>query len=123
MVYANKSNLKGFNNNSTNNYKIFINEALTKRRSIIFSKTRQAVRNKCAKGCWTTDGKIFVKRNDDKRVLIRTQEDLDALLNRVEVTRDDNSVSDTDDAITRRNSYSDAVKCTPMREEREQAVS
>ena len=30
---------------------------------------------------------------------------------------------DTDDAITRRNSYSDAVKCTPMREEREQAVS
>ena len=49
--------------------------------------------------------KIFVKQNDDKRVLIRTQEDLDALLNRVEVTRDDNSVPDTDDAITRRNSY------------------
>ena len=82
-----------------------MNEALTKRRSIIFDKTRQAVRNKFAKGCRTTDMKIFIKQNDDKRVLIRTQEDLDALLNRVEVTRDDNSVPDTDDAITRRNSY------------------
>ena len=33
MVYANKSNLKGFNANWTNNYEILINEALTKRRS------------------------------------------------------------------------------------------
>lgn len=38
VFYANKTNLKGFNANANNSYRIFINEALTKMRSIIYDR-------------------------------------------------------------------------------------
>lgn len=123
VVYANKTNLKGFNTNSNNSYRIFINEALTKKRSIIYASARQAVRTGSAKGCWTIDGKIFVKRNDDKRVLIRTQEDLDTLVSRAATMQDAYCESDIEEATestnqTRRSSYSDVVKSFPTQDDR-----
>lgn len=123
VVYANKTNFKGFNANSNNSHRIFINEALTKMRSIIYASARQAVRTGSAKGCWTTDGKIFIKRNDDKRLLIRTQEDLDALVTSAATMRDANCESDIEEATedtnqTRRSSYSDVVKSFPTQDDR-----
>lgn len=104
-------------------YRIFINEALTKKRSIIYASARQAVRTGSAKGCWTIDGKIFVKRNDDKRVLIRTQEDLDTLVSRAATMQDAYCESDIEEATestnqTRRSSYSDVVKSFPTQDDR-----
>ncbi|XP_061187086.1 uncharacterized protein LOC133195245 [Saccostrea echinata] len=80
LVYNNKSNLKGWNDNPTNGYKIYINEALTRRRSMLFAKTREAVRNHRVKGCWTYDGKIYIKKNNDKKAVIKNITDLDRLI-------------------------------------------
>lgn len=56
VFYANKNNLKGIIANSNNCYRIFINKALTKMRSIIYASARQAVRSGRAKRCCTTNG-------------------------------------------------------------------
>ena len=72
----NKKNLKGFNDNEFNWYKIFVNVALTRRRSTLFSKARQVVRSGGTKGNWTYDGKIYLRRKDGKKVTIRYEEDL-----------------------------------------------
>ena len=66
-VYNNKTNLKRFNDNKNNGYRIFINKALTRRRPALISKARQVVRSWEAKGTWTYDGKIYLRRKDGKK--------------------------------------------------------
>ncbi|XP_052712340.1 uncharacterized protein LOC128186562 [Crassostrea angulata] len=78
-VFKNKKNLKSFNTNPTNNYKIFVNEALTRRRALLFKKARATVKTGHASSCWTNDGKIIVKLKNDKKITIRSEEDVDKL--------------------------------------------
>jgi hypothetical protein len=94
---------------------VFINEALTQRRSMLKSTK--------IKGCWTVDGKIFVRGHDDRCVNIRTIDDLTNMLHRERTTRERPDESDTDtetleesadnETVTENrepSTYSDAVK-------------
>uniref|UniRef100_K1QCZ2 FP protein C-terminal domain-containing protein n=1 Tax=Magallana gigas TaxID=29159 RepID=K1QCZ2_MAGGI len=44
-----------------------------------FKKTRAAVKTGQASSCWTYDGKIIVKLNNDKKITIRSEEDVNKL--------------------------------------------
>ena len=117
-VYNNKKNLKGFNDNKNNGYRIFVNEALTRRRSALFSKARQVVRSGEAKGTWTYDGKIYLRRNDGKKVIVRHEEDLhkfdqeSARVNSDMYEESDPANATSEDELSpkRGSCYSDAVK-------------
>lgn len=52
---------------------IFVNEALTRLRALLFKKARVAVKTGPASSCWTNDGKIIVKLNNDKKITIRSE--------------------------------------------------
>jgi hypothetical protein len=60
-VFASKRNLKTFNANKDNGYQIFVNEALTKRRSDILFAARKLVKERKLDSVWTYDGRIIVK--------------------------------------------------------------
>ena len=54
VVYGNKRNLKNYNRNPSSGYKVFINEALTKRRANVFSRLRRCKRDGLIDSCWTS---------------------------------------------------------------------
>lgn len=57
LVYSNKRNLKSYNQNPSNSYKIFVNEALTTKRA----KLRRCRLDQLIQSCWTYKGNLFVK--------------------------------------------------------------
>ena len=78
-VYANKKNLKSYNRNPTKQTgPIFVNEALTSRRSELYGKTRQLVKRKKIDSSWTYEGRIFVKLCGPrgKKIVVNSLEDL-----------------------------------------------
>ncbi|XP_062606558.1 uncharacterized protein LOC134268329 [Saccostrea cucullata] len=76
LIYAKKSNLKPFNENEQNNYKIFVNEALTKKRAELLFQTRLLVKNKALEQAWTYDGNILAKTLAGKIITLRSFDDL-----------------------------------------------
>lgn len=80
LVFSNKKNLKGSNDQNTDS-KLYVNEALTAKRAGLFKKTRQLKRDKLIGNCWTHDGKILVRNiADDKTIHVKTEEDLTQFL-------------------------------------------
>lgn len=57
LVYSNKRNLKSYNQNPSNSYKISVNEALTTKRA----KLRRCRLDQLIQSCWTYKGNLFVK--------------------------------------------------------------
>lgn len=56
---------------------VFVNEDLTARRNELLFFARQYVKTKILKSAYSSDGKIFVKDNRDKKHMIHTKEDLE----------------------------------------------
>jgi exosome complex exonuclease DIS3/RRP44 len=82
-VYNNKKHLKSFNRNPSNNYKIYINEALTSTRAKIYSELRKLRREQVIHSCWTFDGNIFLKRSEtDRKIRVRSENDLSDLVHK-----------------------------------------
>ncbi|KAK6191173.1 hypothetical protein SNE40_002911 [Patella caerulea] len=61
-------------------HNIFINEDLTKVRSNLAFQARQLQKEKKIQSTWTSDGIIFIKKRDDRVVLIRTQKQLNQII-------------------------------------------
>lgn len=83
-VFGNKRNLKNFNQNPSNKYKIYINEALTKPRAQLYYEVRKLVNNRELDSAWTYDGKIIVKTQKIEKSPLRprkTFENYNPLLN------------------------------------------
>ncbi|ESO88701.1 hypothetical protein LOTGIDRAFT_165489 [Lottia gigantea] len=74
LVFGKKSNLKGYNRDR--NFKIFVNEALTKNRAGIFKRVRDLHKEKLIDSCWTYDGRICIKTLQNKIVTIQSESDL-----------------------------------------------
>ena len=55
---------------------IFINEDLTKTRGTILWTARTAKREGKLKECWSSDGRIFIRRQDGSKHLVRTLTEL-----------------------------------------------
>ena len=56
--------------------RIFINEALTRKRSELAYKARQLVKQNVFKQTWTSDCKILIRTNDDNVHSVRTEKEL-----------------------------------------------
>lgn len=74
-VFRNKRNLKNFNQNPSNKYKIYINEALTKPRAQLYYEVRKLVNNRELHISWIYDGKIIAKTHKHRKITIETEED------------------------------------------------
>lgn len=83
-VFGNKRNLKNFNQNPSNKYKIYINEALTKPRAQLYYEVRKLVNNRELDSAWTYDGKIIVKTHKNRKITIETEEDFRKLQSFIE---------------------------------------
>lgn len=84
LVYSNKRNLKSYNQNTSNNYKIFINEALTTKRAKLYAKLRRCRRDRLIQSCWTYEGNIFVKKTEQSRkIRIQSDSDITEIINRI----------------------------------------
>ena len=73
MVYSARRELKNVPD------RIFINEALTRRRSEIAYKARQLVKQNMFKQTWTIDCKIMIRLNDDSIHAVRSERELNRL--------------------------------------------
>lgn len=49
---------------------IYINENLTKRNKKLFKKARDLKRNGDVKYAWCKNGKIFIRKTDDSKVIV-----------------------------------------------------
>lgn len=83
-VFGNKRNLKNFNQNPSNKYKIYINEALTKPRAQLYYEVRKLVNNRELDSAWTYDCKIIVKTHTNRKITIETEEDFRKLQSFIE---------------------------------------
>ena len=72
-VFSARRELKNFPD------KIYINEALTRRRSELAYKARQLVKEHVFKQTWTSDCKILIRKNDETVHAIRSMKELDQL--------------------------------------------
>lgn len=95
-----KKNFKNYNNNPSSGYKVYINEALTKRRANMFSHLRRCKRDGLIDSCWTYEGKLFVKKSPGgSKTLIRDKEDVASIesteCDRVSNMQDDRDYHDT----------------------------
>jgi hypothetical protein len=77
-VFASKRNLKTFNANKDNGYRIFVNEALTKRRSDILFAARKLVKERKLDSVWTYDGRIIAKSKNGSIWDVNRVADLDS---------------------------------------------
>ena len=68
-VLAAKANLK--------NSHIYVNEHLTKNAGKLFASARRRVKYKSLAGAWTRNGKLHVRLNDGKQMVISNQLELD----------------------------------------------
>lgn len=75
-VFENKRNLKDINQNSSNKYKIYINEALTKPRAQLHYEVRKLLNNRELDSAWTNGGKLFVKTLKNRKITIETEENV-----------------------------------------------
>jgi len=73
-LLLNKKNLKGSEFDG-----VFLNEDLTRTRSLLFQQARQLVKTKLAKGAWTSDGTIVIKSHNDTRHRVESMAYLVAL--------------------------------------------
>jgi len=80
LVFRNKKNLKTHNQSQPPEHRLYVNEALTKRRANLFKKTRDLLRDRKVKNCWTHDGKILVKSLSDRTIHISHDTDLEQFL-------------------------------------------
>ena len=78
-IFAGKRNLKTFNANKDNEYRIFVNEALTKRRSDILFAARKLVKERKLDSVWTHDGRIIAKSKNGSIWNVNRVADLDRL--------------------------------------------
>lgn len=62
---------------------VFVNEDLTRVRSLLFQKARKLVKDKRVASAWTADGVIIIKDNLDHRHRVETQHDLDNVLSKL----------------------------------------
>lgn len=69
-VFGEKKNLKNFNKNPSNKYKIYVNEALTKPRAQLHYEVRWLVNNRELDSAWTYDGKTTVKTHKNRKITI-----------------------------------------------------
>ena len=72
-VFSARRELKNFPD------KIYINEALTRRRSELAYKARQLVKEHVFKQTWTSDCEILIRKNDETVHAIRSMKELDQL--------------------------------------------
>ena len=57
--------------------RVFINENLTSRRALLYSKVRKKVKDNPAWNTWTMDGKIFLRKTPMGRsIRIKTEDDI-----------------------------------------------
>lgn len=56
--------------------KIYINEALTKARSLVFSKALYLKRQKIIAGTWTSDGRIVIREHNGERIQVTRMDEL-----------------------------------------------
>ena len=59
--------------------KVFISEDLTRDRQFMFWRARRAEKSKKIRDCWTTDGQIILRDNNNKIIPISTMKDLDEM--------------------------------------------
>lgn len=83
-VFGNKRNLKNSNQNPSNKYKIYTNEALTKPRGQLYYEVRKLVNNRELDSAWTYDGKTIVKKHNERKITIETEEDFRKLQSFIE---------------------------------------
>ena len=75
LVFKNKKNLKEYN--TTNKTNLYVNEALTQRRALLYKSARELHKKKLISNCWTYDGKIYVRPLDqDNAIIINNDDDL-----------------------------------------------
>lgn len=73
-VFKQKNNLKTFN--SKEQPPIFVNEDLTKIRSLLLFEARKMKKHGTIKDCWSFDGNILVKNNGGKIIQITNESSL-----------------------------------------------
>ena len=78
LVFRNKRNLKLRNASATS--KVFVNEALTRKRASLFKKVRDLKKDSRIAECWTQDGKVLLKTHANKIIPVTTEYDLEQLL-------------------------------------------
>jgi hypothetical protein len=59
--------------------KIYINDNLTREQAALFYKTRQFKKQNGYRHAWTEDGTIFIRKEDDEAIEIKSEEDLKKL--------------------------------------------
>ena len=57
---------------------IYINEDLTKKRATLLWKTRNLVKDKQIRGCWSNDGRVFIENKFGHIKLVKNSDDLTA---------------------------------------------
>lgn len=92
IFFYHKRNLKNYSHNPSTSSKVFINEALTKRRSNILFEARKLARSRLVDSVWTYDGRIIVKM-DENRVTLTTEDDLEKLKTRLEHHYDERNLT------------------------------
>ena len=55
---------------------VFVNEDLTRTRSKLLFNARTLMRAKKLKSAYSSDGKIFIRDNDDNRLLVKSDSDI-----------------------------------------------
>ena len=61
---------------------VYFNEDLTAKRSAVMWSARQAKKAKKIDGCWSSDGRLFIRTNSGTTHLIKDENDLDSYLSR-----------------------------------------
>lgn len=62
---------------------VFVNEDLTRTRSLLFQKARNLVKEKRVNGTWTIDGVIIIKDKQDRKFRIETAKELNDLISKL----------------------------------------
>lgn len=87
-VFENKRNLKDINQNSSNKYKIYINEALTKPRAQLHYEVRKLLNNRELDSAWTNGSKLFVKTLKNKKSPLKPRKTFEKLQSYTELLND-----------------------------------
>ena len=77
----------------------YINEDITARRSKILFAARSLVRAKKLKAAYSSDGKLFLRDNDDEKYHVTAESDLDQFKNLEPRPADDDDEDQWDDAV------------------------
>ena len=79
-IYAKRFNAKSIEKFSVEGMThLFVNENLTQRRRRLFWLSKQKAKELACNYFWTHNGQIFVRKNEESEIFIRTERDLDKL--------------------------------------------